>query len=58
MNVHVVQGSIELYEADTLIINLFEGVTEPAGATGALDAALGGAIVELIENGDLTGKGG
>ena len=58
MNVHVVQGAIQRYEVDTIIVNLFEGVTTPAGATGAVDSALDGAIVELIENGDLTGKAG
>lgn len=58
MKVHVVQGSIEENTADSLIVNLFEGVTAPAGATGAVDKALGGAISELIAQGDLTGKAG
>ena len=58
MKVQVVQGEIQLFEVDTLIVNLFEGVTLPAGATGAVDSALNGAIVELISNGDLTGKAG
>lgn len=58
MKVHVVQGSIEENTADSLIVNLFEGVTTPAGATGAVDKALGGAISELIAQGDLTGKAG
>ena len=58
MNVHVAHGAIQLYEVDTLIVNLFAGVTAPAGATGAVDAALDGAISDLIRNGDLTGKAG
>ncbi|HRQ38177.1 MAG TPA: leucyl aminopeptidase [Chloroflexota bacterium] len=58
MNIHVIQGNIQDSAADTLIVNLFEGVTTPAGATGAIDSALNGAISELIAHGDLTGKAG
>jgi len=58
MDVNVEQGSIEASGADTLIVNLFEGVTAPAGATGAVDNALGGAISDLIAGGDLKGKAG
>jgi leucyl aminopeptidase len=54
--VQVKQGSIETQAYDTLIVNLFEGVTSPGGATGAVDRALGGAISELIAQGDLSGK--
>ncbi|KEO84417.1 hypothetical protein EL26_04765 [Tumebacillus flagellatus] len=48
--------SITDVEADVLIVNLFEGTTQPTGATGALDQALGGQISALIETGDFTGK--
>ncbi len=58
MNVNVQQGKIEENTADTLIVNLFEGVTAPNGATGAVDQALNGAISELIAQGDLSGKAG
>jgi leucyl aminopeptidase len=58
MDIKVEQGSIEASAADTLIVNLFEGVTAPGGATGALDRALGGAISDLIAGGDLKGKAG
>ncbi len=34
INTTVAQGSIQEYPADTIIVNLFEGVTTPAGATG------------------------
>lgn len=51
----VVEGDVTAAEADTLVVNLFKGVTEPAGATGAVDAALGGAIGDLIAHGDLKG---
>ncbi|MCC6961354.1 MAG: leucyl aminopeptidase [Dehalococcoidia bacterium] len=44
--------------ADAVIVNLFEGVTVPGGATGAVDAALDGAITKLIAQGDIRGKSG
>lgn len=58
MIISVAQGSIQESKDDTIIVNLFEGVTKPGGATGAIDMALGGAISELIANGDLMGKTG
>jgi len=52
----VAVGRLEAWEGDALVVNLFEGVTSPGGATGAADAALGGAVSELIATGELTGK--
>lgn len=52
----VAEGDIARTAADTIIVNLFEGVTHPGGATGAVDVALTGAISELIAAGELTGK--
>lgn len=43
-------------ESDALIVNLFEGVKSPGGATGAVDQALGGAISDIIAGGEITGK--
>lgn len=51
-----IEGDIAHVIADTLIVNLFAGVIDPAGATGALDAALGGAISRAIAAGDVKGK--
>ncbi|MDH7480842.1 MAG: leucyl aminopeptidase [Armatimonadota bacterium] len=56
MEVRVVQGSITEIPSDALIVNLFEGVTAPGGATGAVDRALDGAISELIAAGEIKGK--
>jgi leucyl aminopeptidase len=56
--IRVEQGDIVRYTGDALVVNLFEGVERPGGATGAVDAALGGAITQLIAAGDLRGKEG
>lgn len=56
MEIKVEQNAIEAMAADAIIVNLFEGVKSPAGATGAVDRALSGAISDLIAGGDLTGK--
>lgn len=52
----VVHGNIQDADAGAIVVNLFEGVTVPGGATGAVDHALGGTISALIASGDLTGK--
>ncbi len=56
MNIEVIRGKIQEAEVDTIIVNLFEGVKVPGGATGAVDRALSGAIQEVIAGGDITGK--
>ncbi len=58
MDVTAVSGDISTTEADVVAVNLFEGVTRPGGATGAVDRALDGAISRLIELGDIRGKAG
>ncbi len=56
MQITVVQGAIQETHADALVVNLFEGVTTPGGATGAVDRALGGQISEVLRSGDFRGK--
>ncbi|MCZ6788945.1 MAG: leucyl aminopeptidase, partial [Chloroflexi bacterium] len=56
MELKVITGDITTLEVDAIIVNLFEGVKRPGGATGAVDAALDGAITGLIEDGEVTGK--
>ena len=56
MRVHVQRGSIHETSADAIVVNLFRGVTGPGGATGAVDAALDGALGERIAAGDIEGR--
>ena len=44
------------YEGDALIVNLFEGMECPDGATGAVDQALGESITAAIRRKELKGK--
>ncbi len=58
MNITVDIADINGVETPALVVNLFKGVTMPGGATGAVDRALDGAISQLIEDGEITGKKG
>ncbi|MBI3744779.1 MAG: leucyl aminopeptidase, partial [Chloroflexi bacterium] len=58
MKIRIVTQDVTEVETDALIVNLFEGVKTPGGATGAVDRALGGAISKLIERGEAKGKPG
>ena len=62
MDIQIIPGAIQESDADAIIVNLFEAPSsekpQPGGATKAVDDALGGAISELIEDGDLSGKAG
>src|SRR6266508_4356846 len=56
MNITVQTGQLGATESDAIVVNLFQGVTDPTGATGAINQALGGAISRLIATGDFTGR--
>ena len=58
MKIELVVGDIVRHKADMVVVNLFEGVKKPGGSTGAVDAALGGAISAAIRDGDFRGKWG
>ncbi|SMC64492.1 leucyl aminopeptidase [Sporomusa malonica] len=55
MNIEIINGSVIEFLCDTVIVNLFEGVLVPDGATGAVDKALNGHISEIIR--DMPGCG-
>ena len=56
MNIRVLREDVTKINTPALIVNLFEGVKSPGGATGAVDQALGGAISQLIDDGEIQGK--
>jgi leucyl aminopeptidase len=58
MEIHVKQGSITDERVDLIIVDLFQGVTEPGGAIGSVDAALDAAVRDVIAAGDFTGRAG
>ena len=58
MEINVIAGDIAQIEADAIVVNLFEGVEQPGGATAAVDKALDGAISSLIGRGEIKGKFG
>lgn len=56
MQIEVVTGALQTVAAQAIVVNLFEGVVVPGGATGAVDQALGGQIQALMAGGDFRGK--
>ncbi len=56
MNVLAAQGNFLEQGGDLIVTNLFEGVTQPGGATGAVDRALNSQLSDLIAAGDFEGK--
>ena len=56
MELAIQASSITEVQADVIVVNLFKGVQTPAGATGAVDRALGGTISRTIARGEFTGK--
>ena len=58
MKIKAAIGDIDLIEADAIVVNLFEGVEQPGGATAAVDKALEGTIASLLSRGEIKGKFG
>ncbi len=56
MQIKTATGDICAQETPAIVVNLFEDVDAPSGATGAVDKALNGQIQALIEGGDFKGK--
>ena len=56
MQINVKQGQLQQESTELLVVNLFEGVTEPGGALKAVDNALSGLVTQLIAAGDVTGR--
>lgn len=58
MEIRAIAGAIQEIDDELIVVNLFEAVKTPGGATGAVDQALGGAIAAVIAAGDFQGKKG
>jgi leucyl aminopeptidase len=58
LEIKVIVGDIAKIEVDAIVVNLFEGVEQPGGATAAVDKALDGVISSLISRGEIKGKFG
>ncbi|MDI3281134.1 MAG: leucyl aminopeptidase [Bacillota bacterium] len=56
VEIGVLPAEIQQVEAEAVVVNLFQGVKHPGGATGAVDRALEGAIERLIAAGDFRGQ--
>ena len=56
MDLRVQHASVTDIDTPLLVVNLFEGVSQPQGATGAVDQALSGQISQLIADGEITGE--
>ena len=56
MRINIEVGDIARWEDEVIVVNLFEGVGHPGGATGAVDAALGHQITGMIATGDISAK--
>src|SRR3712207_329559 len=57
MSASVAVARVSLTEIQTplLVVNLFQGMAQPSGATAAVDDALGGLLGRLIDQGEITG---
>jgi len=56
MEIEVKRGAIQEEQTELILVNLFQGVTDPGGATGSVNKALDGQIGDLIAAGDFKGK--
>ena len=56
MEVKASAGDITAASVDAVIVNLFEDVERPGGATGAVDKLLDGVIEGLMKAGEIKGK--
>jgi len=56
VDIKVASGDVAVIETDAIVVTIFEGTEHPEGETAAIDNALGGAISELISQGEIKGK--
>ena len=58
LSVNVLHGNLLDVPAEAYVLGVFEGLQSLGGAVGAVDAALGGALSELVEDNQITGREG
>jgi len=56
VEIKVAADNITKIKADAIIVNFFEGMERPEGDTAAVDETLGGAISQLVSQGEIKGK--
>lgn len=56
LEIKVLNCDVSDVSVDAVVVNLFEGVISPGGATGVIDLAIGGLISHLIKDGEITGR--
>jgi len=56
VEIKVIVGNIAEVEAGAIIVNFFEGTKNLDGDIAAIDKALGGAISQLVSQGEIKGK--
>lgn len=56
MEIKVIVGDITKIKTGAIIVNFFEGMERPDGDTATIDKAWGGAISQLISQGEIKGK--
>ena len=56
MEIKVIAGDIAKTEAGAIVLGFFEGTKRPDGDLATVDKALGGAISQLISQGEIKGK--
>jgi leucyl aminopeptidase len=56
MKLKAIKADVTGLETGAVVVNLFEGVTKPSGATGAIDRAMDGQLTQMIADGELTGS--
>ena len=56
MEIKAIAGNLVEMKTDAIVVSHYEGAKRPEGDAAAADKALGGAITQLIKQGDIKGK--
>lgn len=56
MEIKAATSDLLRIKCDAIVVNHYEGMKRPEGDAAAADKALGGAITQLIKQGDIKGK--